>query len=692
MRPRHATSSLGLFSVLLSLSGAGLAQDPSLSSRVTDGKRFLPEIVPGPPLPMAEVLATEKEDEDEQKPAPTHQKGGRPAQPKARLPEGVPLSTPNAKARSSIAEGPTREQLKGGANDEELNALRDAEKVLFPESVRGLETSWSYDVPSPQDEESRTLGLPLTSDAYHPQTGISSTDLAWLKSLTLPDLPIQLDRRVVTYLKFYRDSDRGRTIAAIWTRKSGRYVAEIKAKLRRAGLPTDLVWLSMIESGHDPTVVSPAGAAGLWQFIPESGRMYGLTVDRWVDERRDPARSTDAAIHFLSDLYRRFGSWELAMGAYNMGYAGMSRAIAKYNTNDFWSLSRLESGIPWETTLYVPKIFALAIVMNNRDAFGVGRQTLDPAESFDTILLSPATSLKDAAEAARISLPELKRLNPQYLTDRLPPAKSEESKKWPLRVPRGTSLDRLRNLKGGLGAHATHRVRLGDTAENIASDYGVPVTDILKENSLAADETLMAGTILILPNGAKKKTRGTPLDLVISRKLRPNQDEQVVYYEVRPHDQLGEIAAAFGVTEADLARWNRVSPAAHLQKGMTLQLVVSKKTRLDDVRHIGPTEARVFLAGTSEFHDHFEGMKGKRRVLVTVKRGETLVDIGSRYGMTVGSMERVNQRSRSTKLVPGEQLIVYTDKKVAPQDAVEVPGSLPSIDAPHPELLPSAAR
>src|SRR5690606_34255177 len=104
------------------------------------------------------------------------------------------------------------------------------------------------------------------------------------------------------------------------------------------GLPKDLVWLSLIESGHNPLASSPAGAAGLWQFIPSSGRMYGLTVDRWVDERLDPRRSTRAAARFLSDLYQRFGSWELAMAAYNMGHAGLLRSVRKYNTNDFWRL------------------------------------------------------------------------------------------------------------------------------------------------------------------------------------------------------------------------------------------------------------------------------------------------------------------------------------------------------------------
>src|SRR5690606_31857300 len=241
------------------------------------------------------------------------------------------------------------------------------------EQLPGLQSGWSFDLPEVQADAGSSLGLPYVSPRFHDHPDLKEEDLTWLRGLTLPDLPVILDRRVVTYLKFYRDSQQGRTIAAIWTKKSGRYVAEMKAQLRRAGLPTDLVWLSMIESGHNPVIKSPAGAVGLWQFMPESGRMYGLVVARWVDERRDPARSTQAAVRFLSDLYRRFGNSELAMAAYNMGYAGMSRAVEKYSSNDYWALSRLESGIPWETTLYVPKIFALAIVMNNRSAFGVGR-------------------------------------------------------------------------------------------------------------------------------------------------------------------------------------------------------------------------------------------------------------------------------------------------------------------------------
>lgn len=619
-----------------------------------------------------------------------HAKGPRPSVPKSRLPEDVRLSVPNAKARRSIAEGATSEELKLGATDEELSALYQAEQVLFPRTLPGLRSGWSFELPESEDAEGRVVGLPLTVSTDVDASGLSTEDLSWLGSLTLPDLPVQLDRRVVTYLKFYRDSHRGRTIAAIWTRKSGRYIAEMKAQFRRAGLPTDLVWLSMIESGHDPSISSPAGAVGLWQFMPESGRMYGLTVDRWIDERKDPARATQAAIRFLGDLYRRFGNWELAMGAYNMGYAGMSRAIAKYNTNDYWALSRLESGIPWETTLYVPKIFALAIVMNNRQAFGVGRTQLDPSESFDTILVSPATPLLQVANAASMSLEALKQANPQYVATRLPPQPSGALRKWSVKVSKDAGARALRLLSGGPQSRAllTHKIRLGDTVERVAEDYGVSTGDLLSENALSAAEFLEVGTVLVLPKGAKLRNQKPPTDVVVSRLLRPEDGQRLVYYHTRAHDDLDEIAHAFGVSVADLARLNALSDTALLREGMTLQVVVAKDAALHDVRHTEDKDAHVLLAGSQQFHEHFEAVKGKKRVQVTARKGDSLSSVGRRYGMSVGSMERVNRRSRNSELVPGENLIVYTDKDVSPSGEAMVKTALPDISVPDAAALP----
>ncbi len=600
------------------------------------------------------------------KKAPTHKRGGRPRVPKDRLPDDVPLPEADPKARHAIAEGPTSEELKQGAPDEELAALRDAEEILFSEQLTGARKGWNFELPAPEGANGHSLGLPFVSPRHVPPPELGEEDLAWLRSLTLPDLPIVLDRRVVTYLKFYRDSPQGRTIAAIWTKKSGRYVAEMKAQLRRAGLPTDLVWLSMIESGHNPTIKSPAGAVGLWQFMPESGRMYGLVVDRWVDERRDPARSTQAAVRFLSDLYRRFGNWELAMGAYNMGYAGMSRAVAKYSTNDYWSLSRLESGVPWETTLYVPKIFALAIVMNNRAAFGVGRTKLDPPVSFDTVLLEPATPLKSVARAAQVSLSTIKELNPQYLTELLPPKGPADGDKWPLRLPVGTGIGALSKLGAGKSSkHELYRTRLGDTVAQIAEEYGLSQGAFRRLNDLQRREELQPGTVLLVPEGAKRTESSEKLDVVVGRLIVPGQGQRRVFYRARSGDFLSQIASAFGVRESELSRWNLLNPTAFLRDGMFLQVLVDQDANLAQVRAIEEPEAQVYVAGSPQFHDHFEGLKGKQRILVTVRKGDTLARVGARHGMSVGSMERVNRRSRRQKLVVGEQLIVYTERKLS---------------------------
>lgn len=625
--------------------------------------------------------------------ANSHRKGPAPRTPQSTLPEQAPLPTPNAGARRIVASGATAEQLAQGPEDEVLRELRDLEAALFPKTVRGLQSGWSWDLPEadPAEDAAQLLGLPLRPHSGADEPALSAKDSAWLRSLTMPDLPVRLDRRVVTYLQFYRDSDRGRAIAAIWSRKSGRYVPAIKAELRRAGLPTDLVWLSLIESGHNPTIASPAGAVGLWQFIPHSGRMYGLTVDRWVDERRDPARATQAAIRFLSDLYRRFGNWELAMAAYNMGYAGMSNAIRKFNTNDYWTLGRLEGGIPWETTLYVPKIFAIAIVMNNREAFGLQNIQPDPPIGFDTILVEPATPLEDVAQAAGVTVSALRELNLQYLTDRTPPAPASESKRWPVKVPAGKGEQAAAKLsKSGGGKLATYRVRFGDRLRDVAAELGTTEQSLANLNALSADENLDPGTILLAPPPSPQASASRePEVIVVAAALTPGPSSKRVFFRASSDQSLTDIAAAFGVSPRDLASWNALNEEARLSDGMMLQLLVPKDKPLGHVRHVTERNAQLLLAGSKEFHEHFEGLKGKRRVEVVVKDDDTLASVGKRFGMSVGSMERVNRRSRNTKLVPGETLVVYTDQSVSGVDSTLEPMPLPEIVPALPEALPA---
>lgn len=677
----------GLFSSCLCLALPSVAQaEPDL--RLGSGSRQVES-----PAAARPAGASPGADTTRSAPAPpSHRRGPRPKTPRAQLPDDVPLSVPSERARRAIALGPTRSQLAAPPSAE-LSELRAADKVLFPEPLPGLRAGWSFSLPQALEPSAPgTFGLPAQPEVLR-QSDVAPEDVEWIRTLTMPDLPIVLDRRVVTYLKFYKDSPRGKTIATIWAQKSGRYIAAMKAAFRRAGLPTDLVWLSMIESGHDPVIVSPAGAVGLWQFMPESGRMYGLTVDQWVDERRDPARSTQAAIRFLSDLYARFGSWDLALGAYNMGYAGMSRSIAKYSTNDFWALSRLEGGLPWETTLYVPKVFALAIVMNNRQAFGLGRVKVEPAVAFDTILVEPGTTLAKVAQAAGAPVEDIERLNPEYVAGRVPPVKpSEASRTFAVKVPVGLG---ARSLKGARGGKATNvvGVRVGDRLSSLAAKFGVTTARLAEVNGLDPSASLVPQTVLLLPDGARAQKELPLGPLVISRPAQAGPGERVVFYEVAPGDDLRTLASAFGVSEAELLRDSAVDPRARLAEGMVLQVVVGRDVKLAHVRHFerdDVPEGAILVAGSAEFVEHFEGIKGKKRVELLAKAGDTLASIGKRHGMTVGSMERVNQRSRSAALVPGERVVVYTQREGGAAPPALEPEELPALGVPRPDLLPGA--
>jgi membrane-bound lytic murein transglycosylase D len=523
--------------------------------------------------------------------------------------------------------------------------------------------------------------------------------------LSLPNLPVVFEQRTLDYVKFYRDSERGRAIAEVWARKAGRYVPAIETELARSGLPTDLVWMSLIESGHNPTIRSPAGAAGLWQFMPESARLYGLTVDRWVDERLDPMRCTQAAVVYLSDLERRFGTWELAMAAYNMGQHGLTRTIRKYNSNDFWRLSRLEAALPWETSLYVPKVLAIAIVMRNKRAFGLADVAPDPAISFDTVQVPAGVTLASIAEHAGVTKDAIASLNPHYLASRTPPADAREpARKWAVHVPRGQGgkvMRRLAELRPPLPDHATYRIRVGDTPASIAYRLRGSEDELRELNQLGPSERLLPGSTLIVPRGWNRSAQGTPLPLredtesvVVLPPLRfqyPNRER--VFYRTLPGDALDSLAEAFQVRPQDLVLWNSLDRRAKLQSDMVLQVFIPHGSRLTNVRYLrGNNAGKRLDVGSPSFFAHFEAEQGRQRLQILSREGDTLNSIGRRYGLTAGTMERINHFSRNQRLDVGTPVVVYAKYGPVASEVLlsRAPDPLPPVDPPHPAALPSA--
>jgi membrane-bound lytic murein transglycosylase D len=657
------------------------------------GTRRLSPPPPKPVPPASERVAAPKPDKSARKPSPV-------------LPPGMPQKPSDLATRRQIAGGVTADEVRAGKADPELAKLREAERVLFPRALADFSPGWSWSLPERSNlgPEVVSNGLPPPPETP-PPVALSSKDADWLKGLALPNLPIRYDERVVKYLKYFRDSTSGRGVARVWAKKSGRYTAAMRNALARAGLPTDLVWLSLIESGHNPTILSPVGAAGLWQFMPETGRTYGLTIDRWVDQRLDPVEATEAAVRLLSDLYRRFGSWELAMAAYNMGHGGLARAIKKYNTNDFWELARHEAGIPWETTLYVPKILATAIVMSNKKAFGLDDVEPEPAESFDLIQVGPGTPLSDVARAAGIATEELERKNPMYLLGRVPPvASGRVSPPYRVRVPVGSAAAATKLLQRPYVTELqTYAVKQGDTAAAVARATGASEATLRELNRIGAQETFTPGTVLLAPpkpSGSMDEEGRGDEPVVIVRRVTPPPETVRVFYGVVPGDTIPSVAAAFGVARSDLVAWNALDSSANLQEGMVLQVFPQKTKDLTHVRILGDTGTKVLVVGSPEFFDHFEGLNGKRRMLVTVRAGDTLASIGRRYQSSVGWMERINRRSRSERLTPGETVVVYADRARFPAPpaarpagpaAAAAPVSVSSLAAPGPAAVRQAS-
>ncbi len=613
---------------------------------------------------------------------------------------GSEAGEPNEATRRIIA-GTAGRTLKESA---ELTAMRELDLALFPGVAPSAGAPWIAEgTPLIDRGEPRLLasGMPPEAKLAPPPSAEPVQDLSWLRQLAMPDIPVRWDARVIRYLDYYKNNPRGRSMVQLWIRKSGRYGGAIRRILREQGLPEDILWLSLVESGFDPTIQSPAGAAGLWQFMPEGARIYGLTVDRWVDERLDPERSTVASARYLADLRQRFGGWELAFAAYNMGYGGLLSSIRKYNTNDFWELSRLESGMPFETALYVPKIVAMAIVARNKKVFGCEDTELDPSINFDKVAIRSGVSLRSLALAAGSPVEKLLELNPQLLAARAPPlgVGAPEDASWTVKVPPGTAPRAAKSLSKLIEGEAKltrYAVRWGESLEEIAARLKVSRSSLQALNGLRRDELLRPGTVLFLPAGAVERANLADPDAPKPVVVVPDQafsypDRRRVFYRVMPGDTLRELAPVLGVTADELCRWNLLDPNAALHEGMSLQVFSPKTKKLDEVRVLDESLARVLPVGTTDFFTYFEAQRGRKRVEMVARDGDTWRSLAQKNGLTMGQIERINHRARSSALRPGDKYVVYvstrkaepgkTEKEVDPYEDAAVAVAKPIGDA-----------
>ncbi|HRI52408.1 MAG TPA: LysM peptidoglycan-binding domain-containing protein, partial [Pseudomonadota bacterium] len=509
---------------------------------------------------------------------------------------------------------------------------------------------------------------------HRPPDAAPSPTIPWLSALRLLDnlglspTFVRFEAHVIKYLEFYKEEKRGRSIMASWLRKQGRYKTLIEQALDKYGLPRFLLYVSMIESGYDPHDRSNKGAVGLWQFLPEGARIYGLRVDYWIDERKDPVHSTEAAARYLGDLKARFGSWHLTLAAFNAGYGAVLRAMQKYNTNDYWELCRHEDGLPWETLLYVPKAIATALVGENKGFFGYEDLPSDPAITFDTVPVRGSVSLATAARVVGSTPEELQRLNPHLRRGRTPPLAAGET--WELRLPPGSAALFGQSADARGERLEPYAVRFGERLEDIARLRGTSVSALRRINGIEDSAEIRTGiTLLVPPVGpvAAKADAGTspPLaadEIVVvavpdRRLVVPGKKR--VFYRVIPGDSIWAIAHFFKVNQAELLRWNNLDPEATLATKMVLDLWVDKDFDTGQVVLVDPSRVRVVTTGSNEFFELVETLRGRKRVQYKCQSGDTLDKIAKRFGLTVADVERINRMGRTTEVQPGQTIIVY---------------------------------
>ncbi len=504
-------------------------------------------------------------------------------------------------------------------------------------------------------------------------------DAPWLDALALPDLPMRWSQRLADFLVFYRDDPRGRAIMGGWLKDQGRYRDLILTQLRKAKLPEDLLYVAMIESSYDPDTLSRAGALGLWQFMPEAARIYGLRRDRWVDERRDPYRSTIAQMDYFHDLYQRFGDWHIALAAFNVGYGAVLKSITRYNTNDYYQLCEYENGLPWENCWYTPKVLATAIVGKNRAAFRFDTIKPTATEVWDDIAVPTSISLAVIARAAGTDEAVIKRLNPHLRQGRTPPGETG----YVVRVPAGAKAEaqrRIAELQSDWDGYDAYVVAHGERFEDVATIFGTNTYNLKRLNNIVTDSEIQGGTVLVVPrisadarekNRAKAKSKlqssgpnqkdGESMIVAVPDKDATVAGKKRVFYRVVSGDSLRGIAKALGVDKDDLARWSSLDPDGKLHPKMILVAWVPTKFDADKrkITLLDEANLTVVTRGSPEHLDLQEQRNGRARMEYVATGREKLADIAKKFGMGAYDLGRINRIPYSTVLKKGERIIVY---------------------------------
>ncbi|MEL7832495.1 LysM peptidoglycan-binding domain-containing protein [Fodinibius sp. N2] len=511
----------------------------------------------------------------------------------------------------------------------------------------------------------------IQEELYSEESNWMNENYSLPEDITTPktEVPLVQNRQVNRHLMYY--TMKRPEVMETWLTRTKKYFPMMEDIFEEENVPQELIHLAMVESGLNPQARSWASAVGMWQFIRATGSMYGLEVNWWVDERRDPEKATRAAARHLKDLYNIWGDWHLAIANYNISPRGLKRALRAAGEEDYWAALPY---LPRETQGYVPGFIAATMIEMNPEQFGFTGQYESEEYDYELFEVAPLMPLDELAKAAGISTEKLKEYNPELLRWATPPGNS-----YPLKLPVGSKEQFAANYEDIPKEErsqnvAMHTVNRGETLGYIARKYGTSVRALYETNE-SLSNTIYPGQKIVVPlaPGSDEKIAASrpthqPRGQTSTNTRRRNQSKAPansigVTYKVKSGDTIGHIAEWYDVRAWQIRSWNGISN--YIRPGQNLTVYVpeskksyysqinsmsfSKKQELESQQRSGTNITEEYIASTS--NNSSDG----GNVTYTVQSNDTLIQIANSFGVSVGQIQRLNNLNGS-RIYVGQQL------------------------------------
>lgn len=483
---------------------------------------------------------------------------------------------------------------------------------------------------------------------------------------TCSDFPITINNQVQVYLDLFQNQQR--KSFAIWLSRSGKYLPLMQKELKEAGLPEDLAYLAMIESGYNQKAYSKSNASGLWQFIPGTGSQYNLKMNKYLDERRDAEKSTKAAVSFLSNLYDEFGDWHLAVAAYNAGPGKISKGMERYNTKDFWSLAQYDY-LAMETKRYVPKLIASIIIAKNPEKYGFSEIHPENPYAYETLEVGPGLTLDAVALISNCDRRTIDILNQELSTDKTPLNQSSYHIKIPVGSQKIASKNLPRLQRIATTNYKSHTISKGESLSQVCKRYDVNKTTLLKVNNLR-NQKLASGQRLripyqtiryhILPEGSNQAIAAATLD-------------NLILHRIQKDESISQISRKYKVPAELIISWNELPRNPKLRIGQQLSLYIDQKDKAsqpvkattiasnsqkDDKVIILATQTKKFpktVANSTVTASIIETPEKLQRSWYKVQNGDTIWTIAKELKLSPLQIKQWNNLQTNT-IHPGKRL------------------------------------